>query len=135
MTKLNLSLSNSNLPLVELVETLSKSCCENIAEKIKRQGITIRICKMKKLFLILLLISTNSFANTGECYHQRNPMGYANYDICEVKGTGYICVTIEGKSNAGISCFPAQKTPELPAKNETPNNKKRNADFSHDTNS
>lgn len=59
---------------------------------------------MKKLFIILLLISTKSFASN--CHHQRNPIGYANYDICEVEGMGYTCVSLEGKPNSSISCFP-----------------------------
>ncbi len=63
---------------------------------------------MRKLFFLLLLISTNAFADA-ECYQQKNPMGYKNYDICEVGETGYICVTLEGKNNAGISCFQAPK--------------------------
>lgn len=62
--------------------------------------------QMKKLFPILLLISANSFASGQKCYHQRNPIGYANYDICEVEGTGYTCVSLEGKVNSSISCFP-----------------------------
>jgi len=47
---------------------------------------------------------------SAECHHQRNPIGYKNYDICEVEGTGYICVSLEGKKEdglGGISCFPA----------------------------
>lgn len=60
---------------------------------------------MKKLFLILLLISTKSFAS-GKCHQQKNPIGYDNYDICEVEGTGHTCVSIAGKPNNGISCFP-----------------------------
>ena len=61
---------------------------------------------MKKLLLILLLFPINSFAVSGECHHQSNPIGYTNYDVCEVKGTGYTCVSLEGKANSGISCFP-----------------------------
>lgn len=70
---------------------------------------------MKKLLLILLLFPTNSFAVSGECYRQSNPFGYANYDICEVAGTGYSCVSLEGKGHSGISCFP---TPVVQEKEE-----------------
>ena len=79
---------------------------------------------MKKLLLILLFISTKSFAESGECHRQRNPMGYTNYDICEVAETGYICVTLEGKSNSGISCFPAPKKHETVVKKETTHSRK-----------
>ncbi len=71
---------------------------------------------MKKFLLILLLFPTTSFAIAGECYRQSNPFGYANYDICEVAGTGYSCVSLEGKGSSGISCFP---TPNLQDKKES----------------
>ena len=61
---------------------------------------------MKKLLLILLLFPINSFAVSGECHRQSNPIGYTNYDVCEVAGTGYSCVSLEGKGDSGISCFP-----------------------------
>ena len=61
---------------------------------------------MKKLLLILLLFPIKAFAVSGECHHQSNPIGYTNYDVCEVTGTGYTCVSLEGKANSGISCFP-----------------------------
>lgn len=61
---------------------------------------------MKKLLLIFLLFPINSFAVSGECHRQSNPMGYENYDVCEVAGTGYSCVSLSGKANGGISCFP-----------------------------
>lgn len=67
---------------------------------------------MKKLLLILLLISTKSFASSGNCHHQRNPIGYVNYDICEVEGTGYSCVSLEGKANSSIACFPTPPSQE-----------------------
>ena len=70
---------------------------------------------MKKLILILLLFPIRAFAIRGECHHQSNPMGYANYDVCEVTGTGYSCVSLEGKANSGISCFP---TPVLQEREE-----------------
>jgi len=74
--------------------------------------ITLR--KMKKLLLIFLLILPSSFAMGAECYRQRNPIGYTNYDICEVAGTGYICVSLEGKSDT-ISCFPSPRYHESSA--------------------
>ncbi len=64
---------------------------------------------MKKLLLFLLLLPINSFAISGECHRQSNPIGYTNYDVCEVVGTGYTCVSLEGKRGdnvGGISCFP-----------------------------
>lgn len=60
---------------------------------------------MKKLLLILLLIPIKSFAVSGKCHHQSNPIGYQNYDVCEVAGTGYTCVSLEGKANSNIACF------------------------------
>ena len=71
---------------------------------------------MKKLLLILLLFPTSSFALSGDCHRQSNPFGYANYDVCEVAGTGYSCVSLEGKGTSGISCFP---TPALQEKEES----------------
>lgn len=59
---------------------------------------------MKKLFFIFLLFASEAFAS-GKCHRQRNPIGYANYDVCEVEGTGYTCVSLEGKANSNISCF------------------------------
>ncbi len=83
---------------------------------------------MKKLLLIFLLISTQSFADSSECYRQRNPIGFSNYDICEVAGTGYICVTIEVKEGGGISCFPAPKVHEASVKKEITRSKKYSED-------
>lgn len=73
---------------------------------------------MKKLLLILLLFPANAFAVSGECHRQSNPMGYANYDVCEVKGTGYSCVSLEGKGSSGISCFPTPKVQDQPVEKE-----------------
>jgi hypothetical protein len=71
---------------------------------------------MKKSFLAILMsfaacLAASVSANA-ECYHQRNPIGYTNYDICEVEGTGYTCVSLEGKSHTpgGIACFPTPKS-------------------------
>ncbi len=75
---------------------------------------------MKKLLLVLLLFPTTSFAVSGKCHRQSNPIGYANYDVCEVAGTGYSCVSLEGKGSNGISCFPTavvKETEENPEKN------------------
>lgn len=77
---------------------------------------------MKKLLLILLLFPIKSFAVSGECHHQSNPLGYTNYDVCEVAGTGYTCVSLEGKASSGISCFPtlvAQEEEEYQEKSPT----------------
>jgi hypothetical protein len=64
---------------------------------------------MKKIFLILLLISGEAFA--AECHLQRNSIGFENYEVCEVTGTGYICVSLEDKGRGGISCFPKGVVP------------------------
>ena len=61
---------------------------------------------MKKLLLVLLLFPIESFAVSGKCNRQSNPIGYTNYDVCEVTGTGYSCVSLEGKANSNIACFP-----------------------------
>lgn len=86
---------------------------------------------MKKLLLILLLVPTNAFAISGECHRQSNPMGYTNYDVCEVTGTGYSCVSLEGKGSSGISCFP---TPALQEQDDYQgrNSAKRKGRFSED---
>lgn len=74
---------------------------------------------MKKLFLILLLIFSSSFALSAECYRQKNPIGFTDYDICEVTGTGYICISLEDNAGA-ISCFPSPRYYEaaVPSKRE-----------------
>ncbi len=61
---------------------------------------------MKKILLLLFLVSSPAVASGRNCYHQSNPMGYQDYDVCEVEGTGYSCVTLKDKTNSGISCFP-----------------------------
>lgn len=84
---------------------------------------------MKKLLLILLLFPIKSFAVSGECHRQSNPIGYTNYDVCEVAGTGYTCVSLEGKANSSISCFPTlvlQEQEEYREKNSV----KRKGEFS-----
>ena len=86
---------------------------------------------MKKLLLILLLFPTNSFAVSGGCHRQSNPYGYANYDVCEVAGTGYSCVSLEGKGHSGISCFPTPALQEKEDHRET-NSIKRKGKFSED---
>ena len=79
---------------------------------------------MKKLLLILLLFPTNSFAVSGECNRQSNPIGYANYDVCEVTGTGYSCVSLEGKGSSGISCFLTPKSQDHQVEKEASPRKK-----------
>jgi hypothetical protein len=75
---------------------------------------------MKKLFLIsLLFFSAESFASNGECHHQRNPIGFEDYDVCEVEGTGYSCVSFKGKSNNGISCFPTPASQDQDLKKDS----------------
>lgn len=83
---------------------------------------------MKKLLLILLLFPSHAFAVSGKCHRQSNPMGYANYDVCEVRGTGYSCVSLEGKGSNGISCFPTPVVQEQEEHQET-NSAKRKARF------
>jgi hypothetical protein len=75
---------------------------------------------MKKLFLILLFISGEGFA--ADCHLQRNSIGFENYEVCEVAGTGYTCVSLEDKSKGGISCFPTQKSTEREITNRRPRN-------------
>ncbi|MBU6141357.1 MAG: hypothetical protein KGP29_07405 [Proteobacteria bacterium] len=65
---------------------------------------------MKKLLLIFLLFSCEAFA--AECHLQRNSIGFENYEVCEVEGTGYACASLEDKTRGGISCFPIQKISE-----------------------
>ena len=84
---------------------------------------------MKKLLLIFLLFPATSFAVSGDCHRQSNPIGYANYDVCEVTGTGYTCVSIEGKGNSGISCFPTAVAQEQEEHQER-SSVKRKAKFS-----
>ncbi len=73
---------------------------------------------MRKIFLIILSIIffTNNFqAFAANCHNQRNPIGYVNYDICEVEGTDFVCVSLEGKDKnipGGISCFKVTKHKE-----------------------
>ena len=88
---------------------------------------------MKKLFLLLLLFSTESFASSGECHLQRNPMGFTNYNVCEVAGTDYVCVTLDKKENSSISCFLAKKESESSVKKETTRSQKLgNGPFDYD---
>lgn len=56
---------------------------------------------MKKLFLLFLFVSGEAFA---ACHLQRNSIGFDNYEICEVDGAGYTCVSLENKNS--IACFP-----------------------------
>jgi len=76
---------------------------------------------MKKIFLILLFISGEAFA--AECHLQRNSIGFENYEVCEVTGTGYICVSLEDKGRGGIACFPKAATP---SERELTNRRPRN---------
>lgn len=82
---------------------------------------------MKKLLLVFLLVFPSSFAFGAECYRQKNPIGYINYDICEVTGTGYICVSLEDNPNS-ISCFPSPRYYEspTPSQREVPRRAMRN---------
>lgn len=84
---------------------------------------------MKKLILILLLFPIRAFAIRGECHLQSNPIGYANYDVCEVAGTDYSCVSLEGKASSGIFCFPTLVVQE-PAEYQEKSAVKRKGEFS-----
>ncbi len=75
---------------------------------------------MKKLFLILLLISGEAFAS--ECHLQRNSIGFENYEVCEVAGSGYTCVSLEDKTRGGISCFPTIRSTERETNGRRPRN-------------
>ena len=77
---------------------------------------------MKKLFLILLLVSGESFA--AECRLQRNSIGFENYEVCEIAEAGYTCVSLEDKNRGGIACFPTL----APSEKDTSNRKPRNLD-------
>ncbi|MBP7709518.1 MAG: hypothetical protein KA100_00420 [Rickettsiales bacterium] len=89
---------------------------------------------MKKLLLILLLLPTTSFAARGKCHRQSNPMGYANYDVCEVAGAGYSCVSLEGKGSNGISCFPTPPALQESEEHSEANSVKRKNRFKEEVN-